>query len=83
MHPLDRFGLPKDAVLRWTLFAGVLLRLLLFKPLYPLNNDDHIGVVRYLLQYHVLPAADAAKGAAKSPAIAIAIRVRLIVILLW
>ena len=60
MHPLDRFGLPKDAVLRWTLFAGVLLRLLLFKPLYPLNNDDHIGVVRYLLQYHVLPAADVA-----------------------
>jgi len=60
VQPLDRFGLPKDAVLRWTLFAGVLLRLLLFKPLYPLNNDDHIGVVRYLLQYHVLPAADVA-----------------------
>jgi 4-amino-4-deoxy-L-arabinose transferase-like glycosyltransferase len=55
---LDRFGLPKDAVLRWTLFAGVVLRFLLFKPLYPLNNDDHIGVVRYLLQYHVLPTAD-------------------------
>jgi 4-amino-4-deoxy-L-arabinose transferase-like glycosyltransferase len=58
VQPLDRFGLPKDAVLRWTLFAGALLRLLLFKPLYPINNDDHIGVVRYFLQYHVLPAAD-------------------------
>ena len=29
---LARFGLPADRVLRWTLGAGVLLRLLLFKP---------------------------------------------------
>ena len=58
MRPLDRFGLPTDAVLRWTLFAGILLRLLIFKPLYPVNNDDHFGVISYFLQHHVLPAAD-------------------------
>jgi len=67
VQPLDRFGLPKDAVLRWTLFAGVLLRFLLFKPLWPLNNDDHIGVVRYLLHYHALPAADVLSQAYHPP----------------
>jgi len=45
-------------VLRWTLAAGVLLRLAIFKPLYPVNNDDHFGVIAYLLEHHVLPTAD-------------------------
>jgi 4-amino-4-deoxy-L-arabinose transferase-like glycosyltransferase len=58
VRALDRLDLPTDTVLRWTLFAGVLLRLLIFKPLYPVNNDDHFGVISYLLQHHVLPAAD-------------------------
>jgi 4-amino-4-deoxy-L-arabinose transferase-like glycosyltransferase len=57
---LGRFGLPTDRVLRWTLLGGVLLRVLLFKPLYPVNNDDHFGVIRYLLEHGVLPAADLA-----------------------
>jgi hypothetical protein len=47
VRPLDRFGLPTDAVLRWTLLAGVLLRVVIFKPLWPVNNDDHLGVVTY------------------------------------
>jgi 4-amino-4-deoxy-L-arabinose transferase-like glycosyltransferase len=59
-QPLGRFGLPADRVLRWTLFAGVLLRLLLFVPLYPVNNDDHFGVITYFLEHGVLPAADLA-----------------------
>lgn len=57
---LGRFALPADRVLRWTFFAGVLLRLALFKPLYPVNNDDHFGVIRYFLEHGVLPAADLA-----------------------
>lgn len=58
-HPaLSRFGLPADPVILWTLLAGVLLRLLLFKPLYPANNDDHFGVITYFLSHGVLPAAD-------------------------
>lgn len=57
---LGRFGLPADRVLRWTLFAGAALRLLLFKPLYPVNNDDHFGVITYFLEHGVLPAADLA-----------------------
>lgn len=60
MQPLGRFGLPTDRVLRWTLYAGVLLRCVIFKPLYPINNDDHLGVIRYFLEHHVLPAADVA-----------------------
>jgi len=60
VRPLDRFGLPTDAVLRWTLFAGVALRFLIFEPLYPVNNDDHLGVITYFLQHHVFPAADVA-----------------------
>jgi 4-amino-4-deoxy-L-arabinose transferase-like glycosyltransferase len=58
VQSLDRFGFPADRVLRWTLVVGVLLRLLIFKPLYPVNNDDHFGVITYFLQHHVLPAAD-------------------------
>ena len=58
MQPFGRFGLPTDRVLRWTLAAGVLLRLAIFKPLYPVNNDDHFGVITYLLEHHALPAAD-------------------------
>ena len=60
LPPLGRFGLPADRVIRWTLFSGVLLRLLLFKPLYPVNNDDHFGVIQYFLAHGVLPAADLA-----------------------
>jgi 4-amino-4-deoxy-L-arabinose transferase-like glycosyltransferase len=60
VQPLGRFGLPTDQVQRRTLYAGVLLRFLLFKPLYPINNDDHLGVIRYFLQYHQFPAADVA-----------------------
>jgi 4-amino-4-deoxy-L-arabinose transferase-like glycosyltransferase len=55
---LGRFGLPSDRALRWILLAGALLRLLLFKPLYPVNNDDHFGVIRFFLEHGVLPAAD-------------------------
>jgi 4-amino-4-deoxy-L-arabinose transferase-like glycosyltransferase len=64
---LGRFGLPTDLVLRWTLFAGVLLRLLLFKPLYPKNNDDHFAVITYLLQHGALPTADLVSQAYHPP----------------
>ena len=47
-------------MLRWTLLAGVLLRVVIFKPLWPVNNDDHLGIVTYFLQHHVFPAADVA-----------------------
>ena len=64
---LGRFGLPTDRPLRWTLAAGVLLRLLLFKPLYPVNNDDHFAVISYLLQHHRLPTADLVSQAYHPP----------------
>jgi 4-amino-4-deoxy-L-arabinose transferase-like glycosyltransferase len=60
VRTLDRFGLPTDVVLRWTMLVGVAIRLFIFAPLYPLNNDDHFGVITYFLQQHVLPAADVA-----------------------
>src|SRR4051794_30775809 len=51
-------GLPADAVLRRLLYAGVLLRLVLFEPFYPINRDDHLGVIRFILAHHALPTSD-------------------------
>jgi 4-amino-4-deoxy-L-arabinose transferase-like glycosyltransferase len=53
--------------MRALLYAGVLLRLVLFVPLYPINNDDHFGVIRYILREHALPPSDVLSQAYHPP----------------
>ncbi|HTK48762.1 MAG TPA: glycosyltransferase family 39 protein [Gemmatimonadaceae bacterium] len=64
---LVRDALPRDRGLRALLYAGVLLRLALFVPLYPTNNDDHFGVIQYILREHALPPSDVLSQAYHPP----------------
>lgn len=59
--------LPRDGGIRGLLYAGVLLRVVLFAPLYPTNNDDHFGVITYVLREHALPPSDVLSQAYHPP----------------
>jgi 4-amino-4-deoxy-L-arabinose transferase-like glycosyltransferase len=68
VNPPARAGvLPRDLGIRRLLYAGVVLRLALFAPLYPTNNDDHYGVIRYILREHALPPSDVLSQAYHPP----------------
>ena len=64
---LVRDALPRDRGMRGLFYAGVLLRLALFAPLYPTNNDDHFGVIQYILREHALPPSDVLSQAYHPP----------------
>jgi 4-amino-4-deoxy-L-arabinose transferase-like glycosyltransferase len=52
------FGLPADLWLRYLLFAAIALRILLFFPLSPINNDDHYSVIGHIIRFHELPTSE-------------------------
>jgi 4-amino-4-deoxy-L-arabinose transferase-like glycosyltransferase len=63
----QRAVLPRDRGIRRLLYAGVLVRLALLVPLYPINNDDHFGVIQYILREHELPPSDVLSQAYHPP----------------